>query len=275
MDKLLDALDRFIEATRRVSKQRALAPLEAQCTKALQKAFRRQGRAMARRLETLRDKWPIQEADMPAGWDDWESLFDQAADETLDDFLAPIQKAAKAALTVGAERAIAEIRLGLELSFSLKNPRAVAYLKAHGAELVAGVNETTKAEIRTLLARATDRGWSYNRLAEALIDRYEEFAVGRPQEHIDSRAHLVAVTETGQAYAEGNWIVAQDLRAGGLEMEKHWSTMRDDRVSDGCRANEAQGWIPADQPHLSGHMHPLRFPGCRCDELYRRKGAKE
>ena len=66
---------------------------------------------------------------------------------------------------------------------------------------------------------------------------------------------------------------AQDLADHGIEMEKQWSSMKDDKVSDGCNANELDGWIPISQPHSSGDMHPLRFPGCRCDELYRRKEA--
>jgi len=57
----------------------------------------------------------------------------------------------------------------------------------------------------------------------------------------------------------------------GLMMEKKWLTVGDDLVSEECDANEAEGWILSDAVHMSGHMHPPRFPGCRCDELYRRK----
>ena len=65
-----------------------------------------------------------------------------------------------------------------------------------------------------------------------------------------------------------------DALDAGLDVEKHWSTMGDDKVSDECLLNEQDGedgWIPLEQAHTSGHMHPLRFPGCRCDELYRVK----
>jgi hypothetical protein len=97
--------------------------------------------------------------------------------------------------------------------------------------------------------------------------------MGMPQQHIDSRAHLVAVTETGNAYAEGQLEVAQELAAAGIEMEKAWITVGDDRVTEGCRENEAAGWIGLDDPFPSGHQRPLRFPGCRCDLLTRRKNG--
>lgn len=107
-------------------------------------------------------------------------------------------------------------------------------------------------------------------MAQAISDRFVEFAVGRPQEHVESRAHLVAVTEVGDAYEHGNEIVVNDLAAAGLRMEKKWDTIGDGRVSDGCRENEQAGWIPIDEEFPSGDMRPLRFPGCRCTALYRR-----
>jgi hypothetical protein len=39
-----------------------------------------------------------------------------------------------------------------------------------------------------------------------------QFAVGVPQEHIRSRAELVAVTEVGEAYEKGASIVAAGLQ---------------------------------------------------------------
>ena len=105
------------------------------------------------------------------------------------------------------------------------------------------------------------------------MDRFEEFAVGKPQKHIDSRAHLIAITEIGEAYEVGNATVADDLRQAGLPMEKSWLHSRDGKVSDGCLRNAEDGWIPIEQAFTSGHMHPLRFPGCRCAALYRRIGA--
>jgi uncharacterized protein with gpF-like domain len=137
--------------------------------------------------------------------------------------------------------------------------------------MVTKINDTTRDYLQTIITQATDEGWSYQRTAEAITDRYKEFAIGKPQEHIDSRAHLIAVTETGNAYAEGNLIVAKDLQDAGITMEKAWSTVGDNKVTAECQANEDQGWIPLQDEFLSGHQRPLRFPGCRCDLLTRVK----
>jgi len=156
------------------------------------------------------------------------------------------------------------------LSFDLENPRAVAYVREHGAALVANINSTTRDYIRTVVTQGVDEGWSYDKIAKSITDRYQEFAVGKPQLHIDSRAHGIAVTETGMAYENGSRIVANDLKAAGLQMEKFWQTVEDERVSALCANNQAQGWLPIDQPFASGHQEALGHPYCRCTTLYRR-----
>jgi uncharacterized protein with gpF-like domain len=162
---------------------------------------------------------------------------------------------------------------GVALSFTLKNPRAVAYLREYGAQRVTMINETTRQYIKTVITQGVEEGWSYDKTAKAITERYSEFAVGKPQQHIKSRSHLISITEAGEAYVEGNMEVAQDLEAAGLTMMKKWSTVGDSRVSDGCRENAAVGWIPLNQAFPSGHQRPLRFPGCRCDLLTKRADA--
>jgi hypothetical protein len=165
--------------------------------------------------------------------------------------------------------------IGISLSWVLKNPLAVAYIKEHGADLVAGINQTTKDYIRKVIADGVANGDSYDKIAKAITDRYASMAAGRPQAHIDSRAHGIVVTEAGNAFEEGNAIVAKELQDAGLTMEKFWQSVDDDLVcSAECEANQAQGWIPFDEDFQSGHPHPLAHPYCRCTALYRRK-AKE
>jgi hypothetical protein len=144
-------------------------------------------------------------------------------------------------------------------------------LAEHGSALIRQINEVTRGNIQTILSEGIREGWSYDRVARAIIQMYSEMAVGRPQQHIDSRAHLIAVTELGNAYEAGSSIVVRDLQDAGLVMQKSWLTVGDERVSDPCRANQGEGWIPFEQAHSSGHQHPLEHPGCRCTELYRRR----
>lgn len=262
------------EATRRL-RAKTVKAVEARLEKALQRAFRAQGKRFMRHFERrVKKQWTTFASFREAGLvliegleDELGAVFSAAELETLAVFLKPLSAAVQTALASGGRALIAE--LDAAISFSLRNPRAVAYLEAHGAELVKGINDTTRSYLQTLVVQAVDEGWSYNRTAQALVERYREFAVGRPQEHIASRAHLIAVTEAGEAYEAGAHQVISTLQEQGLPMEKRWVTMGDDRVSEGCAENEAEGWIPADQQHASGHLHPLRFPGCRCDEEYR------
>lgn len=148
---------------------------------------------------------------------------------------------------------------------SLPNLRARAYAKKHAAEAVTQINDTTRKEIARIVSDGVKSGASYNDIAKAIKSKFEEFAVPSPQKHIPNRAVLVAVTELANAYCEGNAQVGDYLQSNGVKMMKAWQTLEDDHVSDGCKENEHAGWIPIDKEFPSGHMHPPRFPGCRCD----------
>ena len=150
---------------------------------------------------------------------------------------------------------------------SLPNLRAQEYAKKHAAEAVTQINDTTRKEIARIVSDGVKSGSSYNDIAKAIKNKFEEFAVPMPQKHVSNRAVLVAVTELANAYCEGNAQVGNYLQDNGVKMMKAWQTLEDDRVSDGCRENERVGWIPIDREFPSGHMHPPRFPGCRCDFL--------
>lgn len=150
---------------------------------------------------------------------------------------------------------------------SLPNLRAQEYAKKHAAEAVTQINDTTRKEIARVVSDGVKSGSSYNDIAKAIKEKFEEFAVPMPQKHVSNRAVLVAVTELANAYCEGNAQVGNYLQDNGVKMMKAWQTLEDDRVSDGCKENERVGWIPINKEFPSGHMHPPRFPGCRCDFL--------
>ncbi len=276
---LIAALDRLIEASRREVREARIVPIERRLERDMARAFRAQGRRFLTHFAALWDQ-------LPGHLDDaqWGRYLDLAQLETRDLFDAAVRDAMSRAMTEGIRHAAEELPVTESLreaddeeiaqawgiSFDLKNPRAVRYLEDRGARLVSQVDATTRSYIKTVVTEGADKGWSYNQMAKAITDRYSEFAVGRPQQHIDSRAHLIAVTEVGEAYSHGNYLVGEHLRDLGLSMEKAWDTMKDGRVSEGCAENEAAGWIPLDDAFPSGDMRPLRFPGCRCDLLMRR-----
>lgn len=260
------ALNRFVEAASVAAKWYQLRDDERKLAGQLAKAFLAQKRELLTRLRPhfAESLIPLQEKRT----DDVNQAFDGAANETFALFLTAIERAAAAALIRGATDVISFV--GNPINFNLRHPQAEAYLAQHGASLITQINEVTRGNILTIINEGMREGWGYDRIAKVISGMYSEMAVGRPQEHIQSRAHLIAVTELGNAYESGSAIIARDLQDGGMRMEKAWLTVGDSRVSAGCKENEAQGYIPLAQSFSSGHQHPLRFPGCRCTTLYRR-----
>ena len=272
--ELLPALDAFVEASRRLDKSRAVKSLTTALERDIASAFRKQGAVVLEKLGAYKDRYPVAESSYDLSETlspkEWMIIFGEVSDETLDLFSRPLLKHVQAALKAGGNQVVNSLGIS-ELNFSLANPGAMRYLDLVGGLHIKDINETTRGTIQTLLSKAGEEGWSYDKLAKEIRGRFEEFAIGQPQAHIASRAHLVAVTEIGDAYENAARLAAGDLQAGGLVMEKIWRTAGDGKVSAGCQENAAQGWIPYNQAHASGHMSPLRFPGCRCDEEYRRK----
>ena len=247
--------------------RRAVAPLERQLEKEIAAAFRSQGTAFARAYNQARDSF--REA---AGPDAITQLFDIIAMGTRDLLAGPIESAGAKALEASGKQQTAEF--GVQVAFGLKNPRAVEWLRQHAAERVADINDTTRKEIAGIVTRGIEADQTYDQIAKEIGDRFGEFGQTKQQAHIQTRAHLVAVTEIGDAYERGNRFVVDEIEAQGIDIEKHWRNSGDGRVSAGCLANSADGWIPLNQPHTSGHQEPLRFPGCRCWEEYRRKASQ-
>ena len=245
--ELMEALTRFLEA----AGDAAMKRLEEQLQIMAASTFANEGAAFAQAVAAGQDVSAALEIAIAAG-------------------SATLQAAIQAAIEQAMTQAMAEQATALGISFTLPNPRAVAYAQQHAAEMVTQIDDETRRQIKELIVTGTDKGWSYDQIAKEITARFKEFAEPKPQLHIDSRAHLVAVTEIGNAYEAGNQAMAQEM-AKVLPMEKYWQTVGDSRVSAGCKENEAAGWIPLNEMFPSGNDRPLRFPGCRCTALYRRK----
>lgn len=258
------------EARRRQRVAR-LRPVEEQMTQQLAMAFRKQKNMLLGEMRKLKER--------PADQWNWDAIFARVTLETQSDFRQVVEQGVRRALAIGAAVAGRRLRVPVAIveqadffiSFDLNNPWAWEYLLEHGAALISQIDEGTRSAIQSILLEAAQEGWSYNETAKKIIQEYEEMAIGKPQEHIDSRAHFIVVTELGNAFAEAQMRIAEKLKNAGIAVEKYWDTMKDDRVSDGCAANEGVGWIELDEYFPSGHQRPLRFPGCRCDILTRRQ----
>jgi SPP1 gp7 family putative phage head morphogenesis protein len=146
----------------------------------------------------------------------------------------------------------------------IPSPEAISWAEKHAAKLVTQMDEETKNRLAQVISDGIANKRGPGGLATDIKRELGWMGRGRPSEikglTMQSRASLIANTETSNA-------LGQAFEDNGKEMGidgKEWVTAGDDKVSDGCRENEAAGVIPFDQAFPSGHMTPPRFPGCRC-----------
>lgn len=269
-DKLLQTLDRIdhdVQVLQEALTKKHVARAIDKHAKALQPTlatlFKRQGGALVRSLSTMRKHFAESTSS------EFDDIFDSATLDTSTDMHDSLQDAIESALLAGGKDLIKEF--SSDLAFSLTTPRAEAYYVDYGASLIKNIDDVSRERIKTIVLAGIENGTSYSEVARQIKAEYKQMAIGMPQKHIRSRAELIAVTEMGNAYSEGNLIAALELQDAGLAMQKSWLTIGDRRVSAGCKDNAGVGWIDLDDDFPSGHARPLRFPGCRCVALYRRK----
>jgi Phage Mu protein F like protein len=278
-------LDRFLEAATQATKRRAVAKLERRMRNAFRRYFQAQGRLVLDGMGKLRRR-PQREATRHV-WRRGVALTSYRrlteADEPLPDLDQIIEELIKAgtateaivdqviakilehALDAGAEAAIKAADIAI--TFDLTSEAAVAFVQKRAAELVTGINDTSRAALRGLITAAVKDGKSYEQLASSIREMFDGFS--------DYRSRMIAVTEIGNAYEEGAMLASQALVAGGLQMEKSWLTAGDDRVEEECQGNADAGWIPLGEDFPSGDARPLAHPNCRCTMLSRRKPTEK
>jgi cell division septum initiation protein DivIVA len=237
----------------------ALAAAVEDLQRQLAAAFTAEGEAFLRHLRSRRDA--LTESS-------WEELLRLAQAEVEALYSQALTDAAPAALERGWTDAGRGLTAALP-AFGRTTPAVVGFLANYAADRVAGIQQTTRDRLRTLLADASASGWDYGRTARAITAAFDGFAGRATQEHLRNRAELIAVHEIGTAYEVGKSAVAAELRGSGIDIEKSWVTVNDDRVSAHCRDNAAQGWIPDTQMFPSGQMHAPAHPACRCATVRR------
>lgn len=203
-------------------------------------------------------------------------VLSEATDDDLDRAIGLTSGAAAEQMADAIQRAFAAghaaaaFALADPIDLDLSNPAAVAWLRDVGADRVTRINEATRQTVRRMLVDAVERGDSPMKLARQLGKTFADW--GRDGTGKRSRAELIAITETGDAYEAASQQYHDEVRRRlpDVEIEKFWLTVGDDRVSKTiCKPNSEQGWIPYDEDYQSGHSRPLGHPGCRCTELTR------
>ena len=138
---------------------------------------------------------------------------------------------------------------------------ALEHYNRHAGRLITNIDETTRHQINNIVRNALSEGTSYTEVERQLIRKFPGLGEFKPQRHVQNRARLIALTETGQAYEGGKQQLSNRAERAGVRFNKHWLSVGDDRVSPGCRRNDDKGWIPNDTAFPSGHQRPLRHPG--------------
>lgn len=245
-----------LESASRVNVKQKTRKLETALESKLRRIFIQHGNAFLKRFAKHKLVFKEAAADEQTSFVD--ALFDNTSQH--DNMAATIQSAVEDAVSVGANTLIEQF--DADIVFSLKNPRAVEYLDNYGADLVTKIDEFSKQLLRNAIARAIEQGQSYQKVSKTIGQMFSDWS--------QQRAKLIAVTEIGNAYQEGNLIVGKDLSASGIVIEKSWLTRGDTKVDPHCVANADQGWIDVNKPFASGVERPLDHPRCRCVMLMKR-----
>lgn len=140
--------------------------------------------------------------------------------------------------------------------FDLVNERSVVYAEESGAELVTGITETTREQIRTIITDAIENAGGVNELKAAIED---STAFGA------DRAEMIARTEIGNAHMAG---ALDGAKASGLDLMKKVIRGSEEFDCDICGENEDQGVIGLDEMFDSGDEAPLFHPSCECTLIF-------
>lgn len=260
IDQAIAALDRFIEAGMRDKKRRALDPIEKKLQDEMAGSFKQQG------SHFLDTHPPIGELAPAGDVVSWQVNWTRTAIATTARMVKAIHSAASSSLQAGADDAIEQVPQSIDfgVSFDLENPRAVDYLRDRAAEQVAGINDTTRGQLQTIIADGVEQGQTYSEVAATIRETFDGFG--------GSRAQTIAVTEAASGYVAGSLAAAADMADAGLTMEKSW-LKEEDACDEVCIPNADQGYIAYDETFESGDDGPPAHPNCRCDLLIRRVGS--
>jgi SPP1 gp7 family putative phage head morphogenesis protein len=148
----------------------------------------------------------------------------------------------------------------VEFAFDATNPAAVEAVRDHAADLITGISNTTRNEIKNLVEQAfTDPEMDVASLADEI-----ENIINDPD-----RADLIARTETMQAANDGQldaWDQAQEAGLLTGDEKKEWITTPDDRICPICDDMDGEQVgldeeFDVDGDSLDG---PPAHPNCRC-----------
>lgn len=131
--------------------------------------------------------------------------------------------------------------------------RAVVWAESNAADLVSGIEESTRNMIAADIADSLANGGSLEMLVETLQENYA---------FSKKRAKLIARTEIRNANQHGALEGMRAAQKIGIKIKKYWSAVLDPCAD--CKENEDVSPIALDEYFPSGDLAPSAHPHCRC-----------
>lgn len=171
--------------------------------------------------------------------------FWQKASDDLQAMLRPILE--KAALET-ATAMLAGLPIGVD--WALINQAAADWAAQYTYNLIRGINDTSMQALQRAVQRYYERGQTIGELREAIAKIFGP-----------SRAQAIAVTEVTRAAAQGEFLIAEDIRNQGVDMIAVWRTNADEIVCPIC--GPLEGKRREEWPFMVSDGPPAHV-NCRC-----------
>lgn len=180
-----------------------------------------------------------------------EKLYDDLVNETYEGSKQYIKEAYEKGLAKGN----ADLKK-VGWSFDIPpDPNSIEFLEGYQFDLIKGVGEDVKKEIKRVIRDGIIDGKSMRQIAKDLRE------VGFTNKKW--RLNTIARTETMRAANYGRY---EAWTKSGVVKYKQWLTAYDDRVCAECEGMNGE-IVELDKPFSSGDLMPPLHPNCRCTAI--------
>lgn len=166
-------------------------------------------------------------------------------------FIAKIAKILTRAIEHGIN--LFDDMVGLSMDYTLTNAIAAKWASKYAFDLIKGINDTTTNVLQSIFKTFVDTpGMTIGDVVKLLP--YNE-----------SRALLIATTETTRIYSQANLLAGQALKKEypDVRVIQTWFTNRDDRVCDLCAPLHGKE-VELGELFDGAYEGPPAHVGCRC-----------
>lgn len=221
--------------------------------KIFEKFFQNIADELIKALENRANLAGVQIVEKSEWWDDVLGFF-----ENDPIFVGNLEKILQEIYNLGIDEEFRERNAEVGGSFDINNIYSKNYSENRAGELMRGVAETTRKEVRSIFAEGWQNSNSLKEISEKIQEKFAGFA--------SWRADLIAMQETSFAYEVGRADQFAKLsKDTGITGWKRSQSQGDDTVRATHRQNELDGWISNDE-EFSGTltMHAPHGFRCRC-----------